>query len=133
MVNQPIIPLTHPSVLNFFKLFSVLLCLTGSPAPTLSVTANDDFQSFFVRITTPGQSSVCVLGYVLNITEDGGTRATMPVDTSGVALVGDLNLCNNSYSFTASATTRNGTSDLSDPVTGEVDFSGGKQFTLQNI
>ena len=68
---------------------------------------------------------MCVLNYDLNITEDGGTRATMPVDTSGVALVGDLNLCNNSYSFTASATTKNSTSDFSDPVTGEVNFSGG--------
>ena len=38
---------------------------------------------------------MCVLGYVFIITEDEGTRTTtISVDTSGVVLVGDLNLCN---------------------------------------
>ena len=53
------------------------------------------------------------------------TLTAMPVDTSGVALVGDLNLCNTSYSFSASATTRAGSSNFSDPVSGQVNFSGG--------
>ena len=103
-----------------------LLFSTVPPAPDVSVTANNDFQSFNVAITTtPEPSVVCVLGYVLNVTEDGGTRTTMSVDTSGVVLVGELNLCNTAYIFTASATTRAGSGDLSDPVVGQVDFSGG--------
>ena len=116
----------------FFNTFIlVLYVVTGPPpAPTVSVTASVDFQSFFVIIGPPETSAVCVLGYVLTITEDGGTRTTMSVDTSGVALVGDLNLCNTSYSFTASATTRDEGGDLSDPVTGEVDFSGGNNQVI---
>ena len=73
---------------------------------------------------------MCVLGYVLTITEDGGTGITMSVDASGVALVGDLNLCNTSYSFTASATTRDGSSDISNPISGQVDFSGGNNQVI---
>ena len=67
---------------------------------------------------------MCVQGYVLNVNEDGRTGTTMSVDTSGVALVGDLNLCNTSYSFTASATTGDRDGDLSNSVQGQVNFSG---------
>ena len=111
----------------FFDCFILVLSgLAGPPsAPTVSATASNDFKSFSVMVGPPETSAVCVQGYVLNVTEDGGTRTTtMSVDTSGVALVGDLNLCNTSYSFTASATTRGGNGDLNDPMTGEVDFSG---------
>ena len=103
-----------------------MICgVTGPPsAPTVSTTANDDFKSFSVMVGPPETSAVCVQGYVLNVTEDGGTGTTMFVDTSGVALVGDLNLCNSSYSFTASATTRDRDGDLSNSVQGQVNFSG---------
>ena len=105
--------------------------VTGPPsAPTVSATA-DDFQSLSVMIGPPELSAVCVLGYVLTITEDGGTMTTtMSVDKSGVALVGDLNLCNTSYSFTAYATTGDRDGDPSDPVSGQVDFSGWNHQTI---
>ena len=77
-----------------------------------------------MALSTAGSSARCVIEYSLTITENGGPLTTMTIiGSSGTGSVEDLNLCKNTYTFTAVAKTKNMNSS-SVSVAGQVNFSG---------
>ena len=48
----------------------------------------------------------------------------MTIDSSGISIAKDLNLCKNMYTFTAVAITMGMNSSSSEPVAGPMNFSG---------
>ena len=84
----------------------------------------EDNETVYIMVTPPSVSPECVLQYIIiiysncegietNITVDPNTNPTQPVQL----IRGSLNLCTCSYNFTASAVTRNGIGERSNPVT----------------
>ena len=55
----------------------------------------------------------------------------MAIGSSGTGSVGDLNLCKNTYNFSAVAVTKDMNSSSSGPVAGLVDFAG--IFSIANL
>ena len=105
-----------------------VICLShvlGPPsAPNISLIASDDFQSFNVTLSTAGSSARCVLYYSLTITENGEPLNTMTIGSNGTGSVGGLNLCKNTYTFSAVGVTKDMNSSSSGSVPGLVDFRG---------
>ena len=99
-------------------------CVGPPLTPTISPIARADFKSFTLIISTTGPSAQCVLQYSLTITENGESLTTMTIGPSGTGSVGGLNLCKNTYTFSAVAVTMGMNSSSSDPVAGPVNFSG---------
>ena len=103
----------------------ISLYAVGPPsAPNINVVANADFRSFRIMIERSKTSEVCVKDYVLNVVENGGEPTAMVVGSRVPIQVGDLNLCNSTYSFSAYTTTSDVDGSLSDLIPGVVDFSG---------
>ena len=101
-----------------------LSCILGPPpAPAIRIIPNHDFQSFNVTLSTAGSSAPCVLQYSLTVTENGEPLSTTAIGSSGTGSVGGLNLCKNTYNFTALAVTYDDSSS-SASVPGPVDFRG---------
>ena len=90
----------------------------------ISLIANADFQSFNVNLTSAGSSSRCVLQYSLTIIEIVGRLRTITIGSNGTGIVRGLNLCKNTYIFSAVAVTEDMNSSSSGAVAGQVDFSG---------
>ena len=77
-----------------------------------------------MSLTTAGSSARCVIQYSLTIVENGEPLTTITIGSSGITIAKDLNLCKNTYNFTAVAMTMGMNSSSSDPVAGPVNFSG---------
>ena len=102
-----------------------LSCVLGTPpAPVIRVIPREDFLSFNVTLSTTGPSARCVLYYSLTVTENGEQLTTMAIGSSGTGSVGSLNLCKNTYTFSAVGVTMSVNSNSSDSVPGPVNFSG---------
>ena len=77
-----------------------------------------------MALFTAVSSARCVIQYSLTITENGWPLTTMTIiGSSRTGSVGDLNLCKNTYNFTAIAVTKNMNSS-SVSVAGQVNFTG---------
>ena len=77
-----------------------------------------------MSLTTAGSSARCVIQYSLTIVENGEPLTTMTIGSSGITIAKDLNLCKNTYNFTAVAMMMGMNSSSSDPVAGPMNFSG---------
>ena len=114
----------------WLKLYQIICihlnaCHVGPPsAPNISITGNNDFKSFKVAIDPSTYSALCVKKYNLTIIENGLILRTMTIDSNGTGNVGELNLCKNTYNFTAFAMANNSSSNHSETVAGKVDLSG---------
>ena len=85
-----------------------------------------------MALFTAASSARCVIQYSLTVTENGEPLSTMTIGSSGTGSVEDLNLCKNTYTFSAVAMTKN-MNGSSMSVAGQVNFTGIYTYVIWDV